>query len=608
MIKTIIDILKRLRDLFTNTDFMLSSLIFVCAFTIRLIYLNQIKNNPFFVPHSLDPLFYHNWAIKISSGNWIGDSVFKGLPFYAYFLAVIYKIFGINVYIPRLIQIVIGSINCVLLYFLGKNVFDRRTALLSCFLAVCYKPLIFYDNELIGSGLAIFFYLISILISVNFIKSYSPANGFIWGIATGIGALCRPSILIYPFISFFVLLFKLRKNRNLMFFWGFLSCFAGMGIILGATGLRNYIVGKDFVLLTAHSGINFYIGNNENSSGKMRSVQGIGRQGDKMIENSHRLAETELGRKLKPSESSEFWKKKAYKFIIFNPWKYFTLLMRKTYLFWQGGEIPDFVNIEFYERFSSIIRMPMVNFMFIVPWAVFGIIISLRFNSAKSMLRYFILSQFISAILYFVNSRYRLPVIPVLLLFSSYAVFDVIGAFRNRKKLVFYGVAITLLYFLLWVDMEKPKLSDDYNKLASWYLMEQKNTPKAIELFKQAYLLDQYNEFVIFNLARTYFENDQLDKAKEFFKKAVNLDKNDFESLNFIGIIYSKMGNQHKALLYFQKSLETNPNYHIALNNMATCYKILNKPDKVMQCYIRSLRLNPNQPEIKAELNKLNKP
>ncbi len=597
--------MKRLHTLLKHADFISAFLVFIFAFSIRLVFLEQIKGCPFFIPHSLDPLFYHNWAIKISSGDWLGNSVFKGLPLYAYFLALIYKIFGINVYIAKFIQIIMGSVSCVMLYFLGKNIFNRKIAILSSLLAVFYKPFIFYDCELIGTCLEIFLYLIVLLVSLKFIKTFSLPSGFIFGILTGISSLCRPSILLYPFIVFLGFLFKFRKNLKKEFLIGFILCFIGCGIILGISGLRNYLVGKDFVILTAHSGINFYIGNNKDASGKMHSIKGIGRQGEQMIENSHRLAEKESGKKLKQSESSKFWKNKAYNYIFHNPFKYILLQFKKTYLFWQGGEIPDFVNIEFYERFSSLIRIPMISFFLIVPWAIFGILFSLKENSGKSVLRYFIFCQFISVILYFVNSRYRLPVVPALILFSSHGIFIVLNSLRNWKRLVTYLFIVSIIYVAVSWNMEKPQLSDDYNKLASWYLSEKKDVKKGLELLQRAYLLDPHNEYVIYNLARLYFDTNKFDLSLEFFQKCLSLDKNDFESLNFIGIIYSKIGNQNNALIFFQKALNINSQYYLALNNMAACYKFLNKLDKAAQCYKISLRINPNQPGVKKELDKL---
>jgi hypothetical protein len=66
--------------LFQKETFLLVGL-FLLAFAIRLIYLNQIKSNPYFDTPQMDELWHHNWAKEIAGGDWIGKEVFPKLPF-----------------------------------------------------------------------------------------------------------------------------------------------------------------------------------------------------------------------------------------------------------------------------------------------------------------------------------------------------------------------------------------------------------------------------------------------------------------------------------------------------------------------------------------------
>jgi hypothetical protein len=64
------------------------------ALTVRLIYIWQISHAPFFDLRIGDARAYHEWALRIARGDWIGDRVFYQAPLYPYFLAVLYKIAG----------------------------------------------------------------------------------------------------------------------------------------------------------------------------------------------------------------------------------------------------------------------------------------------------------------------------------------------------------------------------------------------------------------------------------------------------------------------------------------------------------------------------------
>jgi 4-amino-4-deoxy-L-arabinose transferase-like glycosyltransferase len=112
--------------------------IFVLALALRIIYLLQIKANPHFFSPTMDPLYHDAWAQNIAGGNWIGSKVFFRAPFYAYFLALVYKIFGHSYIVPRVIQHLLGSVSCVLIYSLAKKLFNRTVAIVSGIIAATY--------------------------------------------------------------------------------------------------------------------------------------------------------------------------------------------------------------------------------------------------------------------------------------------------------------------------------------------------------------------------------------------------------------------------------------------------------------------------------------
>ena len=55
-------------------------------FTVRLVYVWQIRESPFFDVLMGDARRYDAWAMQIASGDWIGQEVFYQAPLYPYFL------------------------------------------------------------------------------------------------------------------------------------------------------------------------------------------------------------------------------------------------------------------------------------------------------------------------------------------------------------------------------------------------------------------------------------------------------------------------------------------------------------------------------------------
>ena len=64
------------------------------ALVVRLVYVWQISQAPFFTLRIGDADAYHQWALRIASGDWFGEGAFYQAPLYPYFLAVLYSVLG----------------------------------------------------------------------------------------------------------------------------------------------------------------------------------------------------------------------------------------------------------------------------------------------------------------------------------------------------------------------------------------------------------------------------------------------------------------------------------------------------------------------------------
>ena len=82
----------------------------------RLAYLYQAVDTPLFDVLLIDSEFYDRRARAIVAGDWLGDRPFFMNPFYSYFLAVIYALFGAEYWWVGLVQAVLGTGSCYLIY------------------------------------------------------------------------------------------------------------------------------------------------------------------------------------------------------------------------------------------------------------------------------------------------------------------------------------------------------------------------------------------------------------------------------------------------------------------------------------------------------------
>jgi tetratricopeptide (TPR) repeat protein len=559
--------------------------IFVLAFTFRLVYLLQVKSNPHFFSPTMDPLYHDIWAQNIANGNWIGTKAFFRAPFYPYFLAVVYKIFGHNYILPRLIQHLVGSISCVLVYFLTKKLFGRKVAVISGILAASYGMFMYFEDELLLDSFLVFFDLLLILFLLQAKENPKLSRWFICGIILGFSAITRPNILFFiPFVWLWIfLVFKKERPFKKIFAYS-ASFLLGSVLIISPITLRNLLAGEDLVLIASQGGINFYIGNNKNSDG----MSAIFYKEDWQYRDFQQMAEKEAGRSLKPSEISNFYYRKGIDFLLENPSPGLKLWVKKLYVFWNKFEISNNQDTYFFRRYSSLIRILPLGFWIIGPLGLVGMILSLltvsRFQKSDSgkierrkkkivLPILFVFSYMITVVMFFVTDRFRIPVIPFLIIFSGFALAWFVEKALKKDMSAVVLFFILLLPFSILVNSNAYHLgvgdfSQAYFSLGNVYL-QKGNLNQALVEYDSALARNPRASRAHLNQGMVFFKKGEYDKAEKEFLSELKLNPDEDKAYNNLSAIYRQKGLYDKAEEMAEKALQLRSYYPEAYMNLA---------------------------------------
>jgi tetratricopeptide (TPR) repeat protein len=558
-------------------------LIFAVAFLLRLIYILQLRSSPLFNTLIMDELYHDEWARSLASGNWLGHEVFFRAPLYPYFLGILYRLFGQHYLLVRLVQALFGSLTCVLVYFLGRKAFNFPVAVSAGIIAAFYPMLIYYDGELLLDGLTIFLDLL-LLLSLFKARDTRTVTGFlVSGLILGLSAITRPNILIFlPLILvwiFFVGFPKDAIRKKLIYS----ACLIGVCcLLIVPVTIRNYAVGKDFVPISWQGGINFYIGNNPNADGVTAIAPGMKGTWWGGYEDAVRFANRAEGRTLKPSEVSRYWMKQGLSFMTGSPGAYVKLLVRKVYLFFDGQELSNNKDVYFFTRYSKLMRVLLFKKIIFFPFglvsalSILGLLLSFR-NWRKLFLLYsFALSYMASVVAYFVTSRYRMPVVAVLLLFSVNAVWLLIRFFKKREYKTAYAslAALAALLFLCnsnfygvgtWQAQNYYTLGLAYSKKG--------DIDRALEFYRESVESDSSFADAHNNLGAVLVRKGDLEGALAEYGKALELDSRSADAyLTNIGNILARKGDIEGAREAYRRSLEANPAFAKAYLNLGNIY------------------------------------
>jgi len=390
---------------------------FCGALALRLLALQQLHTSGVWDYLRLDPLYYHEWAVRISGGELIGSGTYEMTPLYAWLLGGVYALCGTGLWVPRLIQCAAGSGICALVALLGCRVFGNAAGLVAGAGAALYGPLIFHDLQIMKTSLTV------CLATVTAAALWrSGGSRTVWiaiaGALMGATALTQENLnVILPVMLAWI---AVRSPRGTRLRHAAILVAAWACVIAPAT-IRNAAVSGDFVLITSGGGEVFYTGNNENASGRYRIPHFV--RPDPFFEHEDFRAEAarRLGRPVTRKESDAFWWREGVRFITDHPRAYVSLLADKLATFFNSFERPDNYSYYLVAEFVPLLQLPLLRFGWVAPFGVLGMLLALpRWRDLLPL--YATVSAFVlSALLFFTQDRYRMPMIPLLILFGGHA-------------------------------------------------------------------------------------------------------------------------------------------------------------------------------------------
>jgi len=421
----------------SGRDWSHAAIVFAAALAVRLIFFFlNMRNNPAIDFPIMDSLYHHEWAESIISGNFWGNEVFFRGPLYPYFLALLYKLSSSSIPFALFCQHIIGSLTCVLIFMLASEYYSRRVAILAGLLAALYWPFIYFEGDLLIVTLVLLLDTLLLLLLSRSVKRNDSRIFIAAGLVLGLSAVARPSILIFapavP-ISFYLLRHKNREGTGMR--WGarsalvFLFCF----LVILPVMIRNYLVGHAIVPIASSAGVNFYIGNNPESDGRTAIVPGTSAPWLGGNEEAVAIAERASGKKLTPSQVSDYYFHRGIAFITSQPSKAFRLVLRKLRMFWTSEERSNDKFIYFFWDLSGMGKIPLPGFWIVTPFALVGLVLQWKRRRELSLLFFFLLLYMLGVVAFFINSRFRLPVVPVLIVFASYFIHYLIVTFRTDR-------------------------------------------------------------------------------------------------------------------------------------------------------------------------------
>jgi len=620
------------------------------ALILRLIYLWQLQQMPMSGWLIGDARAYDAWGQRIAAGDWIGSEVFYQAPLYPYFLGSIYAVMGHDLLTVRLLQILLAVVGCVLLAMTGRRLFGASAGLIAGLMLACYPPAIFFDGMIQKSALDLPLLTASLYLLVMGRQTSRHRWWIASGAVLGLLMLCRENALVFIGVAGLWALWPARNGNDgtsrsqRRGFKASGALLLGLVITLSPVVIRNAAVGGEVHLTTSQFGPNFYIGNNPSADGTYQPLR-FGR-GDALYERQDaiELAQQRTGRAMTPGEVSAYWAGQSFRFIREQPAAWLKLIGRKALMTTNVVELADTEDLYGWSDFASILRLHHLwNFGLLLPLAIAGVVLTAGRWREHWLIPVSAGVYVASVILFFVFARYRLPVVPLLMLLAAGGVVMIPALWREKqlRTLILAGLLLVaggVLSHWPVVKVEHQRAITYLTFASGATQLQPADVQRADAFYRKAIELGPRHAAAYYSYAMLLRDQGQEEQARSLLMQAVGL-KSDFADAwnqlgllmekqgdaaaamrcyqqaifavpghasahNNIGVLYSRAGQLEQALHHYDLALQADPKMAQAYNNRGTVLARMGRLAEAAEAFRQALAINPNYPDAQANLQR----
>jgi 4-amino-4-deoxy-L-arabinose transferase-like glycosyltransferase len=353
----------------------------------------------------------------VSRENWFGHEMRSWrAPFYPFFLATVYALFGHSHLVVQLLQCVVGAATVVLVYRCARLT-RPAMAIGVGLVGIVYGPLAAVSSEVMTETWFVFWVVFAIYLLIQVLSGQGPTRhlSLAAGAAVGMAALTRPVGILIGVAFGITAIWRLRRRGIRLILW---VGVAVLGVML-PWAIRNYAVHHTFVPITTHGG--FILARSHAPTPDWKRADGWGIEA-----RTFEQIPSEVAR-------DRYWRAQGWTQIQADIGRYLRYSAERFLRFW------------YFLR-------PGYNvwFMIVLPLSLAGLVRVGGSPEFQLIRIYTVLSVLLCTFVFYGSARFRLPLEPFLLLFAGAFVAEC--ARKSRKgalSLVAAVVAVNILLYAL---------------------------------------------------------------------------------------------------------------------------------------------------------------
>ncbi len=620
-----------------HSRWLLPVCIFLLALVVRLLYLWEASGSPFFEYRGLDARTYHQHAMGFCNGTWPSGRPFFWPPLYPMFLGVFYQIVGQGIVALKVVQAVLGSLSCVLVYLLGRTIFPGRFVGVAAAVMCCLcGTMIVFDGQLLSGNLDVFLQLLTILVLLVAGRRGGPVWWALAGVGIGLCAINRGGILLFLPIALVWLYAQSRwgwnsgiardgQSRKHPFFKSALALLLPVGLLIApvswhnakydafgegvtrtdppgpergsaspTTTLKRILTGK-FALLATPLGLNFHLGNH------WETYHLNDPNHPQSFAHYTRLIQEPFNQGLTSAAAqSRYLVRGTVEDILESPADFAKLMGLKLFHLLNGDERRRNLSVYAFRQHSVILSALLWKKVIafpaglIIPLGLLGVVLACRDWRRHFPIVGLLLAQGAFVLAFFVTARYRLPSLPLLAIYAAFTLQEVVRCIRlgpRPKAAVLVG--LLLLCNTAIGPMENAHAAYEHQNLAIG-LATQGRIETAVEHFTEAVRLSPQTAMIHANLANALALQGRTNEALTHYTESLRIDPANAKARSKLGQLLAQQGRLPEAAEHLSMALDVRPEDAPAQRTLADLYARQGNLPEAQRHYSEALRFAPD--------------
>jgi len=574
------------------------AVVLLLAAVFRVVYLFDWMGDPILRDTLiLDASIYDAWAQRIAGGAFVSKESFYFAPLYPYLLGLVYAVAGHVPTIVYLLQASLGLVSIALLHAIVSRLYGAKAALWAAGGAALYLPFAFFETKLLGVALGAFLCLVALHLLVRAEEGEGRKGDGLAGVGVGLLSLCLPAGQILAVGCVVERLFRRRAAAALRFA-------LGAALVLLPSLLHNLAASSDPQLVSAQGGITFYQGNNAQARGLFMPPPGFSGAADRQADEERAVAERETGRPLRRSQISAHFVRKGLDFVLESPLRWLLLEGRKAAALLGSYEASTEYSQYVEREHIRALWLPFLPFALIAGLAAGCGAMRIPPADRRGARALHLYTAWAAAVplLFYVSSRYRLPLVPALLIYAGAFADRLVRSVRSGEgpdpalaRGVLLAVVLALVsFFPLGRPVTSVEANVHYNLGSA--LAEAGRHDEAVAEFDRCLAMWPTHAYALVNRGNSLARLGRDDEALDTFERASEAQPAFWNARRSEGAALVRAGRLDDAADLFRKAAEDGTGGAEAWYSLGSVLLDQKRPDEAKTALERAIAARSTEP------------